>query len=291
MSLNFEKIPDHLAKHITQLAELNGYKHNSRRFHDFVDAWIMKRAMFDKIIQREGLDMADRAAAAFESSMVLLTYSGSFLMVSEPDEAGKREIEYVSLDFRKDVASRAQFKDVAFTRDLELHFSAEFDSPKLQKTSPLMAIALSPLREKKGLGQMIKDIIASFIQVNARLNQAVGKGGLSEREDFFNSWTVLQWFRIGGLEEAVYFSRALLLWHELFDRAYDELYAKLGDKGERDEVFRSLFNGSFLDYVDEYKWLESEKKDFDIGLMKALEEIPHLESYGVFIEDFIKGLK
>ena len=109
---------------------------------------------------------------------------------------------------------------------------------------------------------------------------------IKKREDLFKRWIILEWFKIGGLQEQIFLARAKLLWVELFSDLYKKLNNLSGK--ELDNAIVEFSNNIFSKFIDDYKWYESEKKQFDIGLMKALEELPADEEYKTYLEDYTK---
>jgi hypothetical protein len=81
------------------------------------------------------------------------------------------------------------------------------------------------------------------------------------------------------MEKHIFMARAKLLWLELFSGVYKALSKKIKGAQQRDAAFLDFTNARFAQFIDEYKWYESEKKNFDIGLMKALEELPEYKPY------------
>jgi hypothetical protein len=76
------------------------------------------------------------------------------------------------------------------------------------------------------------------------------------------------------------------LWLELFTKVYKALSKKTKNSEQRDNDFLEFTNNKFAKFVDDYKWYESEKKNFDIGLMKALEELPEYQAYTEFADKY-----
>ena len=143
------------------------------------------------------------------------------------------------------------------------------------------------LESIKKANQKLKN---GFVKVNKEaLKKDTKKDILKNRNDLFKKWIIIKWFMAGGLEKHIFLARAKLLWLELFTGVYESISKKKNTKAEKDKTFLEFTNEKFAKFVDEYKWYESEKKDFDIGLMKALEELPEYHEYSSFVEKFKTG--
>lgn len=100
------------------------------------------------------------------------------------------------------------------------------------------------------------------------MNHSKEKIPLEKRDDFFNAWIINSWFDHNSKSKAV---RTVFL--ELFMSLYDDLSEKFNGK-KRDEIFKNFVNVIFPTVLDVYKWHKSEKENKDIGLLRALQEIP-----------------
>ena len=155
---------------------------------------------------------------------------------------------------------------------MDLALSVEGESGKKQ------------LQSIKKAGKKLKD---DFIKVNKQvLKKDTKEDTLNNRNDLFNKWIILEWFAAGGLEKHIFRARAKILWLELFTEAYTAVSKRKRVKKERDTEFLDFTNRQFAKFIDDYKWYESEKKNFDIGLMKALEELPVYDGFIAFSHNF-----
>jgi hypothetical protein len=291
------KMPAALAKHIESLIELSGFNTDPSARKKFIRNWLKKKAFFDKIVEHQGFHLVDRIEPGFNEGIIILTYSGSLLTLSPSDDNGKRELVYNSIELRKDVIAKTEDKNAEIVFPIELHKSLEARAGKVRKTSAILSVAVEeePGTESSGIGKRMRiigeRISRSLILINKELfSRNTTESGLDERDDLFDKWIILTWFRIGGWEEAVFYERAKMLWLELFSNSFVEISEKIKDSAKKDEAIVNLSNAFFPKYVDDYKWLESEKKNFDIGLMKALEEIPGRKDYTSFVAEKVKAL-
>ncbi len=291
------KMPPALSKHIESLMSLGGFDTEPATKKKFVRYWLRKKAFFDKIIEHQGFKLVQRIEAGFKDGIIVLTYSGSLLTLSPESADGKRELVYNSIELRKDVAPKTEDKAAEIILPIELHKSIEARAGKIKKTSPVLAIAIeaTPMIEREGIGKRIRiigeRISRALLLVNKELfSKHSVESAVEEREDLFDKWLILTWFRIGGWEEAVFYERARLLWLELFSKTYNLLEKKIKEAQRLDDAFLTLTNAHFSKFIDDYKWYESEKKNFDIGLLKALEEIPGRQDYEAFLREKTEAL-
>jgi hypothetical protein len=292
-------MPEELANHLRALARVNELDQDEKNFKHFLKAWLSKKAHFDKDVEKQGLTLVQQASKDTPQGMLILTYSGSFLTVSPLNENAKREIVYISLDFRKDAPHKIADEQGELQTDPSEGEVLKLKCGKVKSTSPVLSIALIPqevshAQNKISRQNLEQSISNNFLKVNQDLKvsqgstvKAVPEHPLKERDDLFEEWKVLEWFRIGGWQEDVFIMRARILWHELFDEVYVQLLEKTANQSEAEQVFKNLYNGRFLKFIDDYKWIESEKRDFDIGLMRALEDIPPRGDYKELLKNYL----
>ncbi|MBN1413138.1 MAG: hypothetical protein JW969_20025 [Spirochaetales bacterium] len=291
-----QKMPEALSAHLKSLMKVSGFDADSKSQKAFIKNWLKKKALFDKIVEHQDFQIVTRIDPGFRGGIVLLTYSGSLLTVAPEDESGSREIVYNSIDMRKDVVQKTTEPAAKVVFPVELHKSLEATSGRIKKTSPILGMAIEddPQKERQGILKKLRligeRISKTLIVVNQELfSKHSEKSELDNRDDLFDQWLILTWFRIGGWEEAVFYTRCKILWMELFSKIYNRLSDSMTDGKERDAAFMRLVNEDFPGFIDEYKWLESEKMNKDMGLMKALEQIPDREDYVAFLDSKLLG--
>lgn len=291
MQDKLKKMPEKLAAHIADIMHINGFDKDDSSKQLFIDSWLKKKALFDKIVEHHGFHLVPRLDEGFTEGIIAVTYSGSLVTLTPQDENGNRELVYNSIGIRKDVVQTTVVKETVISLPLEIHKSIIFEKGKIKKTSPVLAIAIEEEATQEKIGikkrfRMIGERISkTLLTVNKALfSKNTRPSGLDERMDLFKQWTILSWFRIGGWEEEVFYVRAKLLWLELFSKSYNDISEKLRVQEETDRILLLLSNTHFPEYIDVYKWIESEKKSFDIGLMKALEQIPGRSDYKDFLD-------
>jgi hypothetical protein len=286
------KMPAALAAHLRSLMKLCGFDGQPDKQRAFLSNWLKKKAFFDKIVEHQGFHGVTRLEPGFKQGVVILTYSGSILTLSVEDEHGDREATYTSIDMRKDVVQKTAEKNAQIVFPLECHTALEARSGKIKKTSPILAMAVEDNPDVAS-GERVEKIrligeriTKTLLVVNQELFSKHGVvSELENRDDLFDRWVILTWFRIGGWEEDVFLARARMLWLELFSKSYNELSGKIEETQKRDEHFLAVVNTDFVRFIDDYKWLESEKINRDLGLMSALEQVPGRGDF----EDFLRA--
>jgi len=100
-----------------------------------------------------------------------------------------------------------------------------------------------------------------------------GKQMLEKRVDLYRSWKILKWLNVVP-ENREDNERLLKIWLELFMALYGDLSERVKENQERDRLFLHFTNEVFPAAIDQYKWYESERLGYDIGLWKTLENTP-----------------
>ncbi|MBN2532356.1 MAG: hypothetical protein JXB88_05665 [Spirochaetales bacterium] len=287
MASILEKLPKNLSTYLNGLMTEEGFTQEDKRDR-FVKNWIKKRALFDKIVEHNGFVVTDKIGQESKNTVFIITYSGSLLTISSEKSDKTRDVMYESIKLRQGNYPKTEETSVTIDFPIELNKSVNVNGGKLVKTSPVFSMAIdkegesTPHAEKRF--RLIGEKISNALKlINSAIFSKTDTENLESREDLFNKWVILTWFRIGGFKEEIFLARANLLWIELFDRVYSELTTNIKSGEKQDEAFLDMTNQKFTHYCDVYKWLESEKKDFDIGLMKALEEIPVRDDYQDFV--------
>jgi hypothetical protein len=118
-----------------------------------------------------------------------------------------------------------------------------------------------------------KDNNSNIYNSNSISNSSKNKISLDKRDDIFSEWIINSWFKENSKARPL-----KIIFMELFMSLYDDLSEKFNGK-KRDEIFKNFINVIFPTVLDVYKWHESEKENVDIGLLRALKEIPNCAWY------------
>lgn len=287
----FDSLPIEVVYHLKNLIKNTGLPDDPKSFNRFMESWLIKRVQFDKIVEQGNYRKEKIFNTDDKNSCIAMTLSGSLVTLG-PLTNGTRTATYTSIGMRTDVPM-VKIKDKSVLgENIEINKAIVFEEGPVKSTSTIIDMAVMPLNpnnknQAKELSDSNNLLIKKFLSINRDfLSDKHKESDLINRNDLFDKWIILTWFRIGGMDEFIFYARAKLLWLELFLKFYDHLSSKGFSPEKRDELFLELTNVTFGHYIDVYKWLESEKKDFDIGLLSALEDIPELESYIQFGKDF-----
>ncbi|MBN1648305.1 MAG: hypothetical protein JW874_09745 [Spirochaetales bacterium] len=284
-------IPAQTLAHLRSLIADAGFSGGGDIDRKVIEAWLLKKASFGKMAEHAGFVAVESMEKDTKSGCCLLTESGSLVFIG-PLVGGKRWMSYSSIGFRTDVPKSLSEEGIVLTEDIVCGKQLFLAGGKLEQTSVIANIAMRPQMEpadiqNEQLRSAEKQIKAEFIDHNRRTMSVEKKADtLDSRDDLFNKWIINTWFALGGLEKHVFLARSKMLWLELFPQVYEFLSKEHDSSEMRDQEFLEFTNERFARYCDDYKWYESEKKDFDIGLMKALEELPAYPSYVHFVNDF-----
>jgi len=295
MDTILEKLPRPLSTYLTNLMTEEGFTESNKR-RRFVKNWLKKRAIFDKIVEHNGFTIVDRIGVDCRNGILVITYSGSILTVSGEKPNKTRDLVYESIKLRSDNYPKTEEQSITIDLPVELNKPVNVNGGKLVKTSPVFSLAVEKENKEpsfdviKRFDHIREKISEALISINKAIFSKEDNLSLENRDDLFKQWTVLSWFKTGGWKAELYLIRANLLWLELFTGVYGEIIKNITAKENQDKAFLDMTNKRFTEYCDVYKWLESEKKDFDIGLMKALEEIPSREDYQIFVNRETEGL-
>jgi hypothetical protein len=279
-------MPKSVLEHCKSLLKDSNLPQSEDSLDKVIENWLFKKAVFNKLQDHWDLSRAEELSADNVNAFLALTLSGSILGMG-PAVLGQRELFYSSLKMRTDVPQVVHATDAVITGEIALNQSIYFSKGPIRQTSPIIDIGV--IQDEPDLNRQLKKIknvndllLDDFIEVQKTVMDS-GEEDLENRNDLFHQWIIIQWFIIGGFEKQIFLARAKMLWLELFT----DVYVSLLDQDNRDSEFLNFSNKIFSDYIDKYKWLESERKDFDIGLMKALEEVPENEEYIQLVRKFI----
>jgi hypothetical protein len=284
-------IPQKVSTHLKGLIKESKLPDSEQTMKNLSEAWLLKKALFYKMVEHENFKKVDSMHKDNKNGCIAITMSGSLIAVG-PLVNNKRDIKYTSIGMRIDVPESLHVKAGQLAEDIVCEKSIHFKKGPLEKTSPIMdlAVALENVSEQEqivSLNKVNKGLQDNFIKVNKdALEQESKKDIIKNRNDLFQKWIIIQWFILGGMEKHIFMARAKILWLELFTKVYKALTKKIKNPEQRDNDFLDFTNKKFAKFVDDYKWYESEKKDFDIGLMKALEELPEYQAYMDFADNF-----
>jgi hypothetical protein len=294
---------DDLLKNISgkTLAQLKGIlkesalPQNENSLKRIIESWLIKRAMFNKIIEHGNFRPVKKYYKDNKNACIAITLSGSILAIG-PIIQGFRKITYISLNMRTDVPNVINTENSVISEDIEVDKILNFTQGPIKKTSEIVDIGVAqdeddPEKQVKKIIEINKLLLDNFIQINqSTFKSNYFDNELNGRNDLFKKWIIIEWFVLGGMDRHVFLARAKILWIELFTKLYKELSSSKKLSVNKDNFMIEFSNIKFAKFIDDYKWYESEKKNFDIGLMKALEEIPGYMNYWDYQNNYISEL-
>jgi hypothetical protein len=287
-----ENLPEKVFSQLKHLIHESTLPDTEESLVNIIEIWLTKRALFNKILDRYNLKKTHTFAKDAPNACIAITLSGSILAIG-PLINGQRHLSYSSISTRTDVPPAIHADDVVCEEDVIINKAMIFTRGPIKKTSPLIDIGViveekNPEKQLNMIKKINELLRGNFIQINKSMigMEREKKELIQNRNDLFNKWIIIEWFLIGGLEKHIFLARAKLLWLELFTKVYETL----AENTLKDELFLDFTNKKFAQFIDDYKWFESEKKNFDIGLMKALEEIPSYDTYIEYVQEYIDTL-
>ncbi len=286
-----ESIPQKVVNHLNDLLESCEITINKKNLKRAAQTWLTKRGLFDRIIEHGKFERVTTFNAKDPGPCIAITLSGSIITLG-PLVDGERQLIYTSIKIRKNVPDIYEEPKSVLNNDIVINEPIKFDAGFIKQTSSIVDMAV--ISDEKNLEKQFSRIRAAnsilqnrFVEINRDFIALKEKDDdISNRNNLFDQWIILDWFRIGGVDEIIFYGRSKILWLELFTDLYNFLTDHIVEKNERDSAFLDLENKRFSDFIDVYKWIESEKKDFDIGLMKAMEEIPEIDKYKEFCAEY-----
>jgi|GEM_PF-379516 len=289
-------LPKEIETHSKKVLKKIGLPKNKKNYKKIVDLWLKKRAIFDKTIEKSDFKKENIFSRDNENGCVAMTLSGSLITLG-PLKDGGRSVLFADIDLSTNKSDVKSEDNCILDSDVVLREKLVFKKGPVKETSKIMEIGVARdfnniNEQEKSISDVNESILNQFISINNDLvSEKYGQSDLTNRNDLFEKWIILLWFRIGNMSEYIFYARSKLVWEELFAKFYDYLTYKINSSKERDKVFLELTNEKFGQFIDVYKWTESEKKDFDIGLINALEDIPELDIYGKFSDDYFDEAK
>ena len=282
---------------ITQLEALllnSNLPENENQLSKITESWLLKQALFNKITEHGNFEKTDFFKKDARGGCIAITLSGSILSIG-PNVGGFRKVIYTSIDTRKDVPKIIEEDKALLANDIEIGKIATFSSGEIKSTSEIYNLSLPKTEgeEEEEINKIIE--INKLLLKNFQVDKYTFKANyydndLSAKNDLFKKWIIIDWFLIGGFEKHIFMARIKILWLELFSRLFQEMAKNKKAMGKMEEIFIEFTNIRFAKFIDDYKWYESEKKNFDIGLLKALEEIPAYKNYWDYLDKYVNEI-
>jgi hypothetical protein len=214
---NYEDLKKHIppkaGKHLAGLIKESQLPDNRQTMKKLSEAWLLKRALFYKMVEHENFKKVDNMPKDNKSGCIAITMSGSIIAIG-PLVDNKRDIKYTSIGMRIDVPETLHVKAGRLAQDIVCEKSILFKQGPLEKTSPIMDLAVSlanasTQEQLVSLKKVNKKLQDNFIKVNKdTLEQESKKDIIRNRNDLFQKWIIIQWFILGGMDKHIFMARA-----------------------------------------------------------------------------------
>lgn len=290
-----KNIPQNVSNQLKALLKKSELQDNENSFCKITESWLLKQAMFNKIIEHGDFKKTSTFNKKSGFGCIAVTISGSILSIG-PLINEKRKVIYTSIDFRNDVPKILEEENAKLQDDIIVGKIASFSEGMIKSTSEIYSLCVPKTedKEEEEINKIIvtnKLILDNFLQLNETTFKAnYYDNDLYIKNDLFKKWIILKWFIIGGFDKHVFTARCKILWLELFSKFHKELIKNKKLEKKADEIFLEFTNVKFAKFIDDYKWYKSEKINYDLGLLKALEEIPGYKNYWDFTDQSLKEI-
>jgi len=170
MNESFNSLPDHIKKHLVNLAVSSGLTENSEELDKVASIWLDKKKMFEEQIKSLDMIEVETLEKSTKKAMLLLTYSGSLLSMGCLNSES-RWIEYASIKLRPDVPEIAKAKESDLATDAILNQNIELTSGPIKSSSSLFKISTFtddvPFDEQeKRIRQATIFLTNAFVKIN-----------------------------------------------------------------------------------------------------------------------------
>ncbi len=171
MGEKLDRLESHIQEHVRLIAKTAGIPQTEEALEDIARAWWEKKESFEQKIQAEGMEEKEHLAKDDVLGAVLLTYSGSLLLLGPLGEDNTRRAGYFSIGLRQDVPDAAEVEKASLKKDVSVDSEVFFEKGPIQKSSPIFKIAvpreeLAADDQEELLGNVTQVITEDFVEVN-----------------------------------------------------------------------------------------------------------------------------
>ena len=132
-------LPDQIKRHLIKLIKSSGLPANEETLREYTHAWEEKERMIENEIDKFNLKELDFIEQNDEREVIIMTYSGSIIRMSEPKN-GVRNLEYYSIQSRDDVPQKVSIKKAQLAYDIIKDEPIDFKDCKIISTSNVYKI-------------------------------------------------------------------------------------------------------------------------------------------------------
>ena len=134
MNSILQKMPADLSAHLNGLIKKEGFDTSEEDTSRFLDGWLKKRAFFDKLVEHHGFVLVSRIEENFKQGILLFTYSGSLLMISEEKPDNPAYINIMTQIVSADLEIKNLTDDIANTTQLLKEYQRKVEnSPTVER--------------------------------------------------------------------------------------------------------------------------------------------------------------
>ena len=175
MGENLDQVPEKIREHIRQITASSGLPDTEESVERIAEGWLEKKAMFERRMTENGMNEVMLMDGDEAHGALIFTYSGSLLTIGPVSETG-RTVEYTSIGLRQDVPDSAVADETSPRGDILVDSVAEFTNGPIEKSSPVLAIAvvgedLDPEEEQDLLSEVTQLLTEDFVEVNKTIVQ------------------------------------------------------------------------------------------------------------------------
>lgn len=175
MGENLDQVPEKIREHIRRITASSGLPNTEDSVERIAEGWLEKKAMFERRMTENGMTEVMLMDGEDSHGALIFTYSGSLLTIGPATETG-RTVEYSSIGLRQDVPDRAVADESSPKGDILVDSVAEFTNGPVEKSSPVLAIAvvgedLDPEEEQDLLSEVTQLLTEDFVGVNKTIVQ------------------------------------------------------------------------------------------------------------------------
>ena len=173
MGETLDQLPPEIRVHIKAITQSAGLPDTDESFEKIAQGWVEKKKIFEEQIAESGMIEVDNLAADDEKGAVVLTYSGSLILIG-PLVEGFRKAGYNSIGIRKNVPDSLIKESSKLAADININAPIEFETGPVKSTSSIFKIAVCkedlPVEDQETKISEVTVIMTSeFVDVNKAL--------------------------------------------------------------------------------------------------------------------------
>lgn len=137
------EITDRIRRHLEAVTASSGLPDTPDSLARITENWTAKRRLFGEQIDALSMESVSSYSAVDTGGLLLLTYSGSLLILGPADEGG-RSLEYASISLRSDVPDLVTASGVSLESDVAVDQIVTLSNSPVERSSEILQIATFP---------------------------------------------------------------------------------------------------------------------------------------------------